>query len=86
MRDVVVDRLVEDQALALALLGGEADARADRGADRSRAAAAHPATATVPRSRLRAPKTVSRISRAAGADQPGQADDLARPDVEARRR
>ena len=40
MRDVAVDGVVEEQRLALALLGGEADAGGHRGADVARRAAA----------------------------------------------
>ena len=60
-RDVPVDRLVEEQALALALLRAQPDAGADRGA-RPTAAQRASADRTVPAVALRAPKMVSRIS------------------------
>ena len=75
-RDVAVDRLVEQQPLALALLGAQPDAGRDRGGHRAAAqllavdgdgAGGGPAGAVDGLEDLGA----------AGADQPGEADDLA---------
>ena len=81
MRDVRGDAVAEDERLALALLGRQADAGRDRGLHRP-GAQPHAVDVTVPASLLRAPKTVSRISERPGADEPGEPDDLAGPHAE----
>ena len=60
--DVAGDRLVEQQGLALALLGGQADPGRDRGADRAGAQPLAVDASPCRRHGVRAPKTVSRIS------------------------
>ena len=82
---VLEDRLVEQQALALALLGREADARVDRVAHRAR-----PQRLAVDRHRAagRLARAVDGLEdlRAARADEPGETDDLAGAHRERRRR
>src|SRR5690554_4837875 len=74
-RNVAVDGLVQEQALALALLRCQADAGSDSGRDRPRgqrlAVDPHGAAAG-----LAGAVDGLQDLRAAGADEPGQADDL----------
>ena len=75
--DVAVDGVVEQQSLALALLGGQADAGGHRGAD---VPVPQPLAGQPDGAGGRLPGAVDGLEdlRAAGADQPGEPDDLAR--------
>ncbi len=76
-RNVFAHRHPEHQALRLAIFGDERDAGAQSPRRCAPAAPALPSTRTSPRSAASAPAIARKISVLPGADQPGQADDLA---------
>ena len=81
-RRVARDRQVHDQALLAAVLGHERDAGAHRGAGAAGAAAGAPATSTCPASGRSIAEDRPHDLAAAGADEPGERDDLAGADLE----